>query len=495
MYILKPEVNNSIEKNNIVELTGEPCDSTVANCAWDLRGFIYTAEDIVKTQKVYYGKNDLSTPITDYYDKAYKEDQIDELLDDYSYDNDTTVDDLIPRCGYDNCTQIDSSLFYIVYYPKHNYDACPLHAIFLFHAGGFSDCSAPYYEDDLCRMFARKGFVVILVEYRRGRIKDENDGGKYIADQQMLATYRAGQDARGAVRSAIFAQQDTDNPLPYKFDLSNIIVAGQSAGATLANSLGYYTSQSMINEVYPVPVGELPFLSVLGPIDADFYIGPPSLEIHSRIKIVINMWGGLPIPTDSSGGGEYNYLSQNRTQHMPAMIGFMGAQDPVFPPKRKNQWIYYPPNDSHNSEYTSESDCLIDAPSRVFGTTKKFRIECSKDLYKILISNGIPSLQYIDCNMGHGLEHPDPPGSPITTNFGMTSISTTYLADVNNYMASRSAVFIQAYLNTTLSSFGGISKFTDCEDSRHSPKTGGGCANSSNHDVCPDGCDAALDDE
>jgi len=70
MYILKPEVNNSIEKNNIVELTGEPCDSTFANCAWDLRGFIYNAEDIVKTQKVYYGKKDLSTPIIDYYDKA-----------------------------------------------------------------------------------------------------------------------------------------------------------------------------------------------------------------------------------------------------------------------------------------------------------------------------------------------------------------------------------------------------------------------------------------
>jgi len=62
-------------------------------------------------------------------------------------------------------------------------------------------------------------------------------------------------------------------------------------------------------------------------------------------------------------------------------------------------------------------------------------------------------------------------------------------------MASRAAVFIQAYFNATLSSFGGISKFTDCEDSRHSPKTGGGCAHSSNHDVCPDGCDASLDDE
>ncbi|MFZ1799447.1 MAG: hypothetical protein WAU24_06240, partial [Chitinophagaceae bacterium] len=71
-----------------------------------------------------------------------------------------------------------------------------------------------------------------------------------------------------------------------------------------------------------------------------------------------------------------------------------------------------------------------------------------------------------------------PAGSPITTNLGITSITTTYLEDVNNYMAARFTVFARALYTGIAGSLGGISKFYDCEDNRH------GCTTGADHDTC-----------
>ena len=73
--------------------------------------------------------------------------------------------------------------------------------------------------------------------------------------------------------------------------------------------------------------------------------------------------------------------------------------------------------------------------------------------------------------MKHGLEKPNPKTAPITINFGMTTITNTTLDDVNNYMASRFTFFARALYIGNAGTLAGTSKFSDCEDYRHTCTT------------------------
>ena len=467
-------IEKNIEKKKIEE---DICAGSEYDCTADPRSFIYADNQIRKTPKIYYGKSHTAN-IPGFFDVSYENDKIDKLADDYD-----DGDDLLCEVG-NTCKQIADACYYYTYYPNIDYSTCGLPVVFLFHAGGFSGCSQLNYEDALCRMIARKGFIVINVEYRRGRIKD--DGTIYTSVQQQLAIYRAMQEARGALRTAIAdVLNRATNGLPYNFDITQIYVAGQSAGGILAGSLAYYTTQSQIDSIFPSPAGLYTISDELGPIDADFYRGDTSINFHSGIKALWCMWGafGIPLPV-SSAGDEYNFLSINGTVPLVPMIAFMGNKDPVFPPMKNDQYVYFPPA-SDPSTYTSD-DCVLIPSYKIYslnGTQKQLRMECTKNLYNILKDNGIPTIIYIDCKMGHGLEKPNPKTNPITTNFGITSISPTYLDDVNNYMASRFAFFARAIYWGDAPYLLGTSKFSDCEDYRYQcsrEKSNDDCANSDN---------------
>ncbi len=443
-----------------------------------MRSYTLPLSRINKSQQTSYAKQ--NGTIINYNDVSYQDDKVDLLSDDYYPDEDDK------SCtNRDDCITETSSLYYYAYFPTGmDYTNCKLPAIILFHAGGYSDCSNLKYEDTLCYALARKGFIVFNVEYRRGRIKDA--GTIYTSAQQMLAIYRAIQDGRGAIRSIIKRQRNiANNHFPYQIDTTKIFVAGQSAGATIANSLAYYRTQSMIDSVFPVPPGEMSISSALGPIDADYYYGDTSIDYQSSIKGLWSMWGGFPIPTVAGVAvNEYNFLSQNGTKTLVPMIGFMGILDPVFPKKPTKQNIYYPPTTGH-SKYTTENYCLINSPFKVYednlNNYPAFRIECTNDMYNMLKVHGIATLQYMDCMMGHGLTKEDTSGI-CTSDFGVAGNLSTN--QVNEYIAARAAFFFQSILNTTADSLAGTSKFISCEDYRHSPDSLNNCSKASDHATC-----------
>ena len=487
-----PKIEKNIEQKERQE---EICSGSAYDCTANPKDSIYAGSQIMKTSKVYYGKYQPpdTTKIPGYYDVAYLNDKVDLLGDDY--DDRDPVNAICD--SIDSCSQIADQCFYYVYYPNINYDSCGLPVVFLFHAGGFSDCRHLNYEDALCRMIAKKGFIVFNIEYRRGRIKDKKNNGKFTSVQQQLAIYRAMQDGRGALRTAIFDQQNiATNGIPYRFDTTQIYVAGQSAGGLIAGSLAYYTAQSQIDSIFPSPTGS-GFHTIsdeLGPIDADLYRGDTSFDFHSGIKALWCMWGGfgIPIPV-SNANDQYNFLSINGTVPLVPMIAFMGALDPVFSPLPAKQNVFFPPSTGH-AAYVIESSCLINPSYIIYGngTNSDLRMECTNDLYKILKDNGVPTIIYIDCKMYHGLEKPDPKTAPITTNFGITSIMNTTLDDVNNYMASRFAFFARAIYRGDAPYLSGTSKFTNCEDFRYQ------CNRLASNDGCNanDNCqDTTSDDQ
>jgi len=302
------------------------CDITPANCINNMADYKIPIDSIRKSPALSYAKTGVY-PIPNYHDVKYKDDILDPNGDDFLI----SEDELKGCAAQRNFCETDSSaLNYLVYSPKNvDYSSCKLPGIILFHAGGYSDCSNYKYEDTLCINLARKGFIVYLVEYRRGRIKDQNSGGIYTSAQQMLAIYRAMQDGRGAIRSIIKRQRNiANNNLPYQVDTNNIFVAGQSAGAVIANSLAYYKTQAMINAVFPVPAGEPSIQAALGPIDADYYYGTPDVNYQSSIQGLWSMWGGFPIPMVNGNPMDiYDFLTNNGANtNLVPMIGFMGKK-------------------------------------------------------------------------------------------------------------------------------------------------------------------------
>jgi len=461
------------------------CVITPVNCTNDMAGYTIPLDNIRKSDTLSYAKTGVS-PIPNYYDVKYKDDNPDQG-DDFN-----GSDDELRGCAAQRnfCETDSSALHYIVYSPMNvDYTNCKLPGIILFHAGGYSDCSNYKYEDSLCYALARKAFIVYLVEYRRGRIKDTvNGGGQYTSVQQMLALYRAFQDGRGAIRSIIKRQRNiASNHLPYQLDTNNIFVAGQSAGATIANSLAYYKTQTKIDAIFPVPPGYPSFQSALGPIDADFYYGTTDIEYQSKIKGLWSMWGGFGIPTDINGVSAdiYNFLTDNGTDAaLVPMIGVMGRKDQVFPYLPTKQFISYPPDSVTHQNFTTQYLCLLSSSFKIYTELppkNAFRIACTNDMYNMLKAHGKATLQYIDCKMAHGLTKIN--GTDLCpSDFGAPGINLT-LNQVNEYLASKACFFFQYILSGTTIALGGASKFTDCLDKRHSHGT---CVTDEDNDGCTD---------
>ena len=456
----------------------DACTISPKNCANNMAGYTFTLKRIAKDAPLSYAKQGVD-PIPGFYDVSYLEDKKDPGFEEGFGDDDKACSNI------DLCTTDASALKYIVYYPTLiDYTDCTLPGILLFHAGGYSDCSNYKYEDSLCYALARKGFIVYNIEYRRGRIKDSKDGGIYTSAQQMLALYRAFQDGRGAIRSIIKRQRDIITyPLPYQVDTTKLFVAGQSAGASIANTLAYYNTQAKINAIFPVPTGETSIQSALGNIDADFYYGTPDIEYQSKIKGLWSMWGGFAIPTVAGVAvDEYNFLSADLDEVVP-MIGVMGRYDPVFPLPLANQYVYYPPkNDNRHNKFTKETSCILTNSFKVYKNLDEvaFRVECVDNIYLMLKAHNIASLEYFDCYMGHGLAHVC--GQCIcSTDFGESASIT--LNQVNEYLASRASFFFQSILTGNANSLDGATRFKSCLDMRDGNGT---CATAHVNDNCGD---------
>ncbi|MEP6684852.1 MAG: hypothetical protein ABJA35_16385 [Parafilimonas sp.] len=403
-----------------------------------------------------------------------------------------------------SCTSDNSVLKYYVYYPNNypNYSTCPLPAVILFHGGAYNECGD--FNDEgvitMCQELAYRGFVCFDVNYRVGVLADavdivpgSNPPVNYTTAQQVLAIYRACQDARGAIRSIIQRQSDEGTGTindPYRIDVNNLIIGGISAGSLIAMNAVYYQQQQMLDVIFGTSIKLAGTTNgVLGPMDADYYYGSPTIEYFSKIRCVFNMWGGMFIPKSNINSIGSFFSSDT---YLPPIISFQGDLDDVF--NIHQQGVYYSNTPLKQFDPTKESKCLI-------GSNKTFtpkQLNKDPDLYTIGASNiyntftgsSVFSELYVDCEMHHGLDcggcpgDHDNPAKDKTCNaclfqsdFG-TGLST--YADVYAYIAGREATFYQAIIGGK-TGFINKTKFVECDNNRNK------CTNTSdNTGTCAD---------
>ncbi len=319
---------------------------------------------------------------------------------DVSYDLDETKPET--NCNPDddciNGEEAAAVLKYDVYYPhhlEHNY-AVKLPAIILFHPGGFEECTDKNQPLMLilCQQLALRGYVVFNVEYRRGRKKDPIK--TYTSVQQQLAAYRGCQDARGAIRSIIKRQQNHPNSDTYQIDITKIFVGGASAGGLISLNATWYTNQ-MVYDAFP-SVGANSIQDALGPIDADYYYGEPTISYKPNLLGVMVLWSGMPIPF-SYGTHQSDFF--NNAPIKP-LIAFHGYADDVFPfsineAQIVNFSLALPPH----APYNSESGCLRNSPYALEGdpATPDLINASTLNMYTILRNEAptMPTELYVDC--------------------------------------------------------------------------------------------------
>lgn len=430
------------------------CDTTPAICTNNLKQPLYGAIDT--RMSISYSKTPLPASFLDVA---------------YSLEEDCSITD--------GCINDAGALVYDVYFPKnHNYTDCPLPALIFFHPGGFSDCSDRFgpFMDTVCYEFAKRGFVVFNVEYRRGRIKDQLQPTKYTSVQQQLAAYRACQDGRGAVRSIIKRERNRNNfNDPYSIDTNKIFVGGASAGGVIAMITSWY-SNPMVYAAFP-SVSAQNIQNVLGPINADYYYGDSTYNYKPRILGNLCMWGSVPIPNNPPNT-ELDFFVNGNAIVKP-VIAFHGKEDKVFPFNNSTNEQEVNFSLTTNTVNNSESGCLRPGkgPFTLEGNSNTVELlrGSSLNIYNIAKSTAFnkPAELNVDCTMKHGL---DPSGPDFHSDFGtglMTSGSTT------KYMVQRAATFFQAIMNGIAGSLI-KSVFIETENNRK------GCSTSDNFTVGDD---------
>ena len=330
------------------------------------------------------------------------------------------------------CDSSNNALVYDVYYPSPSvykqYNTVPLPAIIIFHSGGFSDCSNKERDStrDYCKSFARRGFVIFNVEYRRGRLTD----GRKLSPEQLLATYRAVQDGNGAIRSIV--KRQIQHETVFKFDTSKIFLAGSSAGAILALHIAF-CNQAEINRAYP----GISSPNILGRILRDDYYG--ALNISFSVKGVLSMWGALV----GSGSDSPNFPACITATDKIPVIAFQGEQDRTVPDSTI-KGIF-----SSGARATAVQCGFSYHLTSAAGFDYQY---ATIPIYNRLQSLGIPSELYLDSDAGHGLDS--------TSDYGLSTNNTD---SVEDYIAARAAIFFQEILNNTA---GNLKQtlFVDTED-------------------------------
>ena len=402
------------------------------------------------------------TPTTDFKDVLYEKDQK-KCEPSYSGGNTCT-----------NSSTAMSTLKFAVYYPsKYNGNdlkTCKLPAVILFHGGSFFECSK-YIVDgtrDFCRELAKRGFVVFTVEYRRGVILHGEFVGdyQYISAQQVLGIYRAFQDGRGAIRSIIKMIRDGLNGFnsTFSIDTNRLFLAGFSAGSMISLAAAYYERQSQVDSAYPVYPGSSPLSTVLGPLDAPWYVGGADINYKPLIKGVLNMWGGF-LMHKSFYNNPKSFFQQNI--YHPPMIAFQGMQDHTFPVGKEYQ--YFSAKVYNGVNYQEETSCLYSGssfklpdddpdPMDITQNADAFSIGADS-MHSIFHSLNKDIEVNLDCQMGHGLSKPT---ETFVSNFG-----TSYTDEhgVNVYMTGRAATYFIGILNGIVSSFS-RTRFLECTNDR-----------------------------
>jgi len=346
-----------------------------------------------------------------------------------------------------NCTDGSATLVYEVYYPNITYsDTKKLSAFIFFHDGGFSDCTNFHSTatQTYCIEFAKRGFVVFNVEYRKGKVEDSI--GKYTSASRFLALYRSIQDARGAIRTIV--SRELSKVTPYRINVHRIFLGGPSSGAVMALLAGCYNS-TMINQIFPN------VSSRLGAIDINNYLGNASKSSYT-IKGILSLWGEAYVPL-SFASNPAGFFSQNSKR--PSLISFHGGSDPVV--KIDSGSLFFSPS---TSSYNSESLCANGTYKLPDNGANKGDLKSygSRGLYNIFkTSLGIKCELYTDCDMAHSLNES-------TSDFGLANGNASAVTNkqVQIYIVQRAATFFQYLVNASFPSTLRHTKFVDCLNTR-----------------------------
>jgi len=346
-----------------------------------------------------------------------------------------------------NCTDGSANLVYEVYYPNITYsDTKKLSAFIFFHDGGFSYCTNFHSTatQTYCIEFAKRGFVVFNVEYRKGKVEDNN--GKYTSASRFLALYRSIQDARGAIRTIV--SRELSKVTPYRINVHRIFLGGRRTITKIALLAGCYNS-TMINQIFPN------VSSRLGAIDINNYLGNASKSSYT-IKGILSLWGEAYVPLNFASNPA-GFFSQNSKR--PSLISFHGGSDPVV--KIDSGSLFFSPS---TSSYNSESLCANGTYKLPDNGANKGDLKSygSRGLYNIFkTSFGIPCELYIDCDMAHSLNES-------TSDFGLANGNASAVTnkEVQIYIVQRAATFFQYLVNASFPSTLRHTKFVDCLNTR-----------------------------
>lgn len=452
LFLLNMCINDSVKAQDVCS------DFLGSYCTWDLTAPItgLTVYNTSLTSQISYGN---SYPTCK--DVVYEKDSL--KCDDF-YDKG------------DACVSGQGSLKFYVYYPallnSNSLATCKLPVIINFHGGSYFECSRSTHAgaQDICLRLAKRGFVVINAEYRRGVLLDnQKDINKFqkISVQQVLAIYRANQDIRGCIRSVIKMQRMSQNGFgtTFNIDTTKIFIAGQSAGAVMAMGAAYYERQGQIDSA--LSSGNSNLSNRLGRLDAPFYYGDTTINYKPLVKGVLAMWGGLPVHR-SFYSNAANYFSTNTVN--PPLIGFTGKKDSTFPPDKN---YFYFSTRTTPTNYKTTSLCLVsigsfsnpdDDPMPDFPEDNADVVLVGIDtLHSAFKRIGNYSEVYVDCQMGHGLDEEGDPLHPFMSEFGTLASTQT---DVINYIASRAAIYFAAIMNTSPLSLITRTRFIECENTR-----------------------------
>ncbi len=304
------------------------------------------------------------------------------------------------------------------------------------------------------------------MDYRLGVLLVPGIYSNDYSVEQMLGIWRAGQDARGCLRTII--KRELLGNQPYRIDTSRIYIGGNSAGSVTAMNVAFYNKSALLDSVY----FGISSNNVLGSINQNYYFADTTVKY--TIKGVLDLWGGVLIPkSDTSNPENFFFVNGNS---MPPVIAFCGGLDTTFRPTKEP--LAFPPVAFGAGLYNTTNLCLNTAanftilPPRTGGPSGY--ILGSQNIYEMFKRKSIATEFYIDCDMGHGIEHGNP-------GFGIASPTEINLED---YFAARAITFFQAVNNGITGSLH-TTKFVSCENYRNKCDTldnNNGCTNSQ---TCP----------